>query len=226
MKNKILTFGFDDCEIYDRRLCELFRKYNIKATFFLISDQLGFTCPHYRYGEDTIVERVSAGELKDTYKDMEIASHTCAHAFSENEVERDVLKSMENLSNACGYRVEGFAYPGGVYNQNHIKALKKENVLYARTVKCTHSFELPSDFLEWHPTCSYDDEDMDTLIEKFLSYEGETPALFYIFGHSYELTRSDKKVNFEGFEKMLQKLGNRNDIWYATNTEIAKKYKK
>jgi len=64
--NKILTFGFDDGEIYDRRLGTLFRKYGMKATFFLISDQLGFRCNFHRYGKDTIVERDSASEIPQT----------------------------------------------------------------------------------------------------------------------------------------------------------------
>lgn len=55
---KILTFSFDDGEIYDRRLAELLRKFGMQATFFLISGQLGIRVPFYRYGEDTVVERV------------------------------------------------------------------------------------------------------------------------------------------------------------------------
>ena len=38
---KVFTFSFDDCEIYDRRLCALLRQYGLTATFYLISGQLG-----------------------------------------------------------------------------------------------------------------------------------------------------------------------------------------
>ena len=57
---KILTFSFDDCEIYDRRVCDMMRRYGLKATFYLISGQLGMKVPFHRYGQDTVVERVSA----------------------------------------------------------------------------------------------------------------------------------------------------------------------
>lgn len=226
MYNKILTFGFDDCEIYDRNLAELFRKYNIKATFFLISDQLGFTCPHHRYGEDIIVERVHKEELSSTYEGMEIASHTCNHYFDEDRVEEDIILSQRNLSELCGYEVKGFAYPGGVYNKKHIKALADKGVLYARTASCTNGFSIPNDFLEWHPTCSYDDPKLESIIDEFLNYSGQEPILLYIFGHSYEFTRNEEEYNFQSFEKALQKLCNRKDIWYATNMEIAEKYAK
>lgn len=225
MYNKILTFGFDDCEIYDRNIAELFRKYGMKATFFLISDQLGLICPHHRYGEDTTVERVNAGGLATTYAGMEIASHTCNHYFPENDIEGTVLKSVDDLSKLCGYRVKGLAYPGGVYGENHIIALSGHDIAYARTAKSTHDFKLPKNFLAWDVTCSYDDPDMDELIEEFINYDGEEPVLFYIFGHSYELTRPEEKYNFTGFENILKRLAGREDIWYATNIEIAEKYR-
>ena len=63
---KILTFSFDDGEIYDRRLAELLRKFGMQATFFLVSGQLGIRVPFHRYGEDTVVERVSAAEIPAT----------------------------------------------------------------------------------------------------------------------------------------------------------------
>lgn len=225
MSNKILTFGFDDCESYDRILAQLFRKYGMKATFFLISDQLGLVCPHHRYGEDTVVERVNAEELVVTYEGMEIASHTCNHFFPENDVEGTVLKSTDDLSKLCGYKVRGLAYPGGVYNENHIKALANYDIAYARTAKSTHDFKFPENFLAWDVTCSYDDPKMDALINEFINYDGEEPILFYIFGHSYELTRPEEKYNFIGFENILKRLAGRDDTWYATNIEIADKYR-
>ena len=72
-RKKALTFGFDDCEQYDRKLAELFRTYKVKATFFLITDSLGARIPFHRYGRDTVVERVTAKELPVTYRGMELA---------------------------------------------------------------------------------------------------------------------------------------------------------
>jgi hypothetical protein len=43
------------------------------------------------------------------------------------------------------------------------------------------------------------------------------PKLFYLWGHAYEL---DNDNNWELLEEICKKLGNRDDIWYATNIEI------
>ncbi len=225
MKNKILTFGFDDCEIYDRRLCGLFRKYGIKSTFFLISDQLGMQCDFHRYGEDTVVERVSPEELKATYAGMEVASHTANHRCPVDDLENTVGQSCRLLSSLCGYDVQGFAYPGGHYTREHIEKLGALGIAYARTAECSYGFSLPEELLAWHPTCKYDDENIEALTDSFLRYSGEDAALFYIYGHSYELTRKESPCNWESFERLLQKLSGREDIWYATNIEIARELK-
>ena len=221
MKNKILTFGFDDCEIHDRRLCDMFRKYNIKSTFFLLTDQLSFKCDFHRYGEDTVVERVSPEELPITYKGMEVASHTPNHKCTVEDLDETVIGSCEYLSKLCGYEVNGLAYPGGHYTEELAKALEKNGLLYSRTATVTNNFDLPKDLLIWHPTCKYDDENINDLAVVFLNYDGEKPILFYIYGHSYELTQKEKPKDWDSFEELLQKLSGRDDIWYATNKEIA-----
>ena len=41
--------------------------------------------------------------------------------------------------------------------------------------------------------------------------------LFYLWGHSYEF---DDNNNWHVIEKFAKQIGNREDIWYATNIEI------
>ena len=43
------------------------------------------------------------------------------------------------------------------------------------------------------------------------------PRLFYIWGHSFEFDRNN---NWERLEEICQKLGGKEDVWYATNIEI------
>ena len=59
-KHFSVTFSYDDGNIADRRLCGIFDKYKLKATFNLISG---------RFGGDV----VSEGEIKELYKNHEIA---------------------------------------------------------------------------------------------------------------------------------------------------------
>ncbi len=85
----------------------------------------------------------------------------------------------------------------------------------------SHNFQLPKELLAWDPTCKYDDEKIGKLADEFLNYDGKEPKLFYIYGHSYELTRKEKPFDWDSFEELLKKLSGREDIWYATNKEIA-----
>lgn len=226
-KKKILTFSFDDNEDYDRRLCELFRKYNIKATFFLISGELSYVWENYvRMGEVTTITRVSPEEIKDTYKGMEVACHTAHHNFSQGTVKTDVIDSAKYLSELCGYEVKGFAYPGGVYREGDDKVLESAGIQYGRTIDCTHDFSLPENWYYWHPTCAYLDDDLEELADKFLEYDGEEVAVFNIYGHSYELSIKQFGKDFDYLERFLQKVANRDDILYATYSEIADMYKK
>ena len=39
-KRRIVTFSYDDGNINDERLIELFNRYNVKATFFVIGNSM------------------------------------------------------------------------------------------------------------------------------------------------------------------------------------------
>ena len=52
--------------------------------------------------------------------------------------------------------------------------------------------------------------------EAFLRLETDTPKLFYIWGHSYELDYYDTWDDFEGF---CERMSGREDIAYVTNRE-------
>ncbi len=216
---KILTFSFDDCEIYDRQLCDMMRQYGIKGTFFLMSGRLGEKVPFHRYGEDTVVERVVASELPDTYRGMEIASHTRHHTMG-TDLEETVGKSLQELEAACGYTVQGLAYPGGGYRLEQVEQLRQMPVAYARTIsRGNPSFDTPVDWLTWTPTCHYADECVPELVQTFLNAPADADMLFHLYGHSYELTRKDGVGDWAYMEHLLQQLANRTDVMYATNLE-------
>ena len=219
---KILTFSFDDGEIYDCRLAELLRKFGMQATFFLISGQLGIRVPFYRYSEDTVVERVSAAEIPATYCGMEVASHTQFHRLpqEEKEIRREMEESLAVLSRACGYVVCGMAYPGGHCAQAQADTLRRMGLTYARLTEPTHDFAPPDDWLQWRPTCHYADAAMPALLERFAAASGD--ALFHIYGHSYELTQSDPQKNWLGFERLLQRLSAVPGVQYCTNVDAAR----
>lgn len=224
-RKKALTFGFDDGEIYDRRLAGLFRKYGMKATFFLITDGFGTRVPFHRYGQDTVVERVSQEELAATYAGMETASHTASHHDCTAMDFKTLKQELERSCTALGFpydssRKPGMAYPGGAYNADCIEYLKRLSIPYARTACDTHSFAVPEGqeaFLAWNPTCRYNDRDIDRIIERFLE---DDCGLLYIRGHSYELEAPEPGSGWDALEEQLKKLSFHDDIWYASNIEL------
>jgi hypothetical protein len=65
-------------------------------------------------------------------------------------------------------------------------------------------------------------ENLFELLDEFLAPPKKTflrtgPRLFYLWGHSYEF---DDNNDWDRIEKFLEKIGNREDIYYATNIEI------
>ena len=58
-----------------------------------------------------------------------------------------------------------------------------------------------------------------TFIEEELPsyYWRRKPKLFYVWGHSIEFKRDD---NWNVIEDFAEYVGNRDDVWYATNGEI------
>lgn len=66
----------------------------------------------------------------------------------------------------------------------------------------------------WSPTCHINDMVKDG--KRFLEWE-TSPALMFVWGHSYEFNDSQTWPLLEEFGKLV---GQRKDIWYATNIEV------
>lgn len=226
MKNKYLTFSYDDGVTQDKRLVKLFNKYHMKCTFNLNSELLGK--PGYLRREDMWIghNKVEPREVAELYKGHEIASHTLTHPHLpelwDEEVIRQVEEDRKNLQKLVGYDIVGLAYPGGGPTHNdHVVDLIRKNtgIRYARTTKSNFSFDVQQDLLRFEPTVNNqkEPEQMMELGEKFIKMETtDKPQIFYIWGHSYEFDYYDTWSQFEEFLKMMS---DREDIIYATNRE-------
>jgi len=74
------------------------------------------------------------------------------------------------------------------------------------------------ELLRWKPTCHHNDKLLERA-EKFLHVPGyEKMPLFYIWGHSFEFEREN---TWPLMEQLAEKLHGAQDIWYATNGQIA-----
>ena len=225
-KMKAITFSYDDAVTQDQRLIALFNKYGLKATFNLNSRLLGDANLLIR--EDVTVAHVKPRpcEVPRIYAGHEVAAHTLTHPFLPDMSDEDIIRQVEEdrlaLSEIVGYEVKGFAYPGGGINYNeHIAQVIRENtgVKYARTTVSTLNFDIQEDLFVFKPTVYHhvEWEEMERLADKFIAMKPDKPQLMYIWGHAYEFDIHD---DWDRFERFLQKISGKDDIFYGTNSEV------
>ena len=221
-KRKALTFSYDDGTIYDKKLVSLLKKYDMKATFNLNSGLLGQKEHRMINGINTDFSQIEPWEVKTVYADQEVASHTVNHSsivgLSQNMGAAEVLKNKQRLEELTGRPVRGFAYPYGSYNELAEEILSACGIEYARTADSSNDFDIPQDFLEWHPTCHHDAPELLKLAEKFCNDDSLQPQLFCIWGRSYEFAQKDNWQVLEEFMKYVSDY--REKIWFATSIEI------
>ena len=224
-KKKAVTFSFDDGVTQDIRLIEIFNKYGLKGTFNLNSGFLGLEGTLVRNGKTVRHDKISADKIKEVYKGHEIAVHTLTHpnltGLEKDEIIRQVEEDRKRLSEICGYEVVSMAYPcGGINNDDRVAEIIKENtgVRLSRGLDSTYSFEIQENLLRFMPTVYYIENCLDEIVDKFLSLETDTPALLYIWGHSYEMDA--EYITWEKFEEVCKKLSAHDDIFYGTNKEV------
>ena len=226
-KMKALTFSYDDGVDQDRRLIEIFNKYGLKCTFNLNSERLGRPGMLNLAGKPINHNKVLPEEVRELYKDHEVAVHTLTHPLLPNiaddaEIIRQVEEDRKNLSALCGYEVIGMAYPcGGQNHDDRVAKLIRENtgVKYSRTIISNYSFDLQEDLYKFKPTV-YHHGEFDKMLElgkKFLELEADKPQIFYVWGHAYEF---DYAENWDKFEEFCKMMSGHDDIFYGTNKEV------
>ena len=219
-RHKALTFSYDDGVYQDRRLVEILRAHGMRATFNLNSGLMGGTPDR----------RMTREECMKLYgqEDTEVAMHAYTHPWLDKQptdvVMYEILRDRVELEGMFRKTVTGFAYPFGTYSNEVVDVLRMAGVTYARTVESTHAFSLPTDWLLLHPTCHHKDGQLFELADQYLGWQenthrpGASPmSMFYVWGHSYEF---DDDSNWDRIERFAERMAGKEDIWYATNTEI------
>lgn len=222
-KTKAFTLSYDDGVVQDRRLAELFRQYGAKATFNLNSGLLGLDRRGAYPGKPELdISTLLPEECPAVYAGHEIAGHGLYHSgyntvgtpLSVHEITED-KRRLEALT---GQPLRMFAFPFGMYTKETLTALKLAGYQGARTIRSTCGFDMPSDFLEWDPTCHHNDPRLMELAHSFVENPFPFPQLFYVWGHGYEFDDDD---NWQRMEELLLFLSeHRDSIWFATNGEI------
>jgi peptidoglycan/xylan/chitin deacetylase (PgdA/CDA1 family) len=217
---KAVTLSYDDSVSHNVKLMEIMDKYGLKGTFNLNSGLWANA-----EGEYNLTKAKATALYKNSKH--EVAVHGLKH-LSLSEVDEamavnDVISDKKNLENMVGYIISGMAYANGFYNDSVLEIIKKCGIKYARTVEQTESFDLPENWLCWDSTCRHANPKLMELAKEFIeagagcNFWWDTPRLFYLWGHSYEF---DHANNWNLIEEFAKYIGNREDVWYATNGEI------
>ncbi len=214
-----LTFSYDDGCPQDRRLVELFNKYEMKATFNFNS----------RSTENPNSKGIRAEEIKALFtgKGHEIACHSVNHPHLENMPIKEQYDELMNdriaLERASGTIIRGLAYPFGTYGNETFTAMDACSLVYGRTANASNNFNLPMDFKVWVPTTHHNE--CENSVKRFIYNVTKAPwragGVLYIWGHAYEFDNQNAPVQWEKFEEILADLYQYKDgYWAATNIEI------
>ena len=225
-KRKAITFSYDDGITQDIRLIEMLNKYGLKCTFNVNSEHLGTDYMLIREGQRISHYKIAPHRLKEVYEGHEIAVHTLTHpnltACSDDEVVRQVEEDRKNLEALVGYDVVGMAYPGGsAYVDKRVEDLVREktNVKYARGTDSSYSFDIPENLYHFKPTVYHLEFDkMMELGREFIELKPDTPKIFYIWGHAYEMDYGNSY--WQKLEDFFELISGREDIFYGNNTEV------
>lgn len=223
-KNKALILSYDDGRLEDRQLVQLMNKYGLKGTFHLNSNKLG------------TAGYLTSAEVKQLFTGHEVSVHSANHPpltrLSKLDMVYEVVEDRKALEQLVDYPVRGMAYPFGNHSDIVVDALKGLGIEYARTVDDTYAFNIPENYLKWHPTVHQfakafwdpknpenDKKEMTRfykLIYDFISTK--ELALFDLWGHSWEM--SNDKVKWDETEKTFQLLANHSNIHYTTHIDL------
>lgn len=230
-KIKAVTLSYDDGCQADVKLSQILTEHGIKCTFNINSGWVG--ADDWHLTKEQIQEHIID-------KGHEIAVHGEFHKANGTmrpvEGIRDVLNCRLGLEKMFGFIVRGMAYPdkgitafsNGTTMNDVSTYLTQLDIAYARTLGGSNdSFDLPADWHQWMPNCHHNNGNLFNLIDNFLNIKppfsvDSRPKVFYLWGHAYEFNSDN---NWDRIEKVCEKLGGQDDIWYATNIEIHDYYK-
>ena len=221
---KAFTMSYDDGVEQDVRLIEIMRRYGVKGTFNINAGL--FAKEGARYPEGQVHRRMDKASIIKAYEgdDIEVAVHAYTHPFLESvptaSAMYDVICDRAALEDTFGCIIRGMAYPYGTYNDNVCDILRLAGIAYSRTTETRLNFDIPKDWLKMGATCHHNNPKLMDLADEFLNTaptDRKDGYLFYLWGHAYEFEGND---NWNVIEEFLEKIGNRDDIWYATNIEV------
>lgn len=234
---KYFTLSFDDGITQDLRIIEILKKYNAYCATFNINT--GLYGANWEWVGQTALQNPSVTHIRFTkdelmsgiYDGFEVAVHTLTHPSLKNydntpsQIKKEVQNDAINIRNITGVMPIGMAWPGGdtEYTRTTIeKVMELTTIRYARGTTRTGKFTLPTEFMQWMPTCSLSDGDCLRLADKFIKEECTEDMLFYVWCHGYEF---DHFETWDRLEKLVKMMAEDDSIVLVTNAEFYELFK-
>lgn len=202
-----VTFSFDDGHRSDARMVAVLDAHGLRATFNLNSGHLALP------GKGDGIRR---DEVATLFRGHEVATHGVTHShltlIQPTQLAWEVQQDRRALEALVGEPIVGHAYSFGAHDEAVARTLAGIGIAYARTVHSTTYFDLPSDWLRWHPTCHH--SQLDAAIARWRgSRHGQC---LYVWSHSWELD----EAGWSTFEGQCAEIAREPGFWPATNRAV------
>ncbi|NHQ85930.1 polysaccharide deacetylase family protein [Iodobacter sp. HSC-16F04] len=215
--------SWDDGHPSDLRLADMLCKYNLKGTFFVPASN--------KEGREVLAKE----QLRRLNQNFEIGGHTLTHCYL-NGLAADVLKheicaGKAAIEDDLGHAINGFCYPGGVFDSRTIHAVKAAGFDYARTVEnlCfdlgKSAWLMPTSF-QFYPHSAFvlaknaikyprisklnivrmrwREKEFMRFMDAQLAAAHHHSSVFHLWGHSWELDEYDLWGKLESFFKLTE----------------------
>ena len=215
MAIKYFIFSIDDGTIYDEKVIEIFNKHKIRATFNLNSGLQDFVW----YKDDRPVNRLNLYEHKHIYDNHEVASHSLTHPYMtmcpDEEVFRQVVEDITNLSNIFNRSITTFAFPFTDFDDRTISIIKHISpISIIRVSEIDDSFKFPID--KWHvKITSWDIDDALKKVDRFIN--DDTADLFVFVAHAYDFEFAN---SYDKLERLCELVLSDKNIKIITMNEL------
>ncbi len=220
----VFTSSWDDGFPSDLRVADLLCRYDLEGTFFTpISNASGRPV-------------LGSFEIAALAKGFEIGGHTLNHVYLRQHLRRDeiaseILRGKATLEDWIGEHVDGFCYPGGVYDSRVIEEVRAAGFKYGRTVE-NLVLDLGSNKWLVPTTVQFFPHPPSVYLRNFVRYPGIEKitlcgrslitgggmqfffwllnqvalkgGVFHLWGHSWELDRYDLWGALEAFLKEVK----------------------
>lgn len=209
-KLAVVTSWDDSPKVADLRVASLLEKHGFRGTFF--------TTQGASNQKDYLSELERRG--------MEVASHTLNHPrgwlITPTQWALECLQMRVNLEEAIGHPVISFAYPYNYLRSDDtegdyvLRGVREAGYLSARTtLNAAGSIDAIPDLLR----LSTDGHFRSTqLNETWARAKTKPGAIFYFWGHAWEI---DTEQKWSEFEAMLIRYAHEPGTWYATQGQLA-----